>query len=779
MLRTVLVSGLLGVILSASVFAADQRVTAVTVRGVTGAQSDEVHRRVRIRAGDVYSQRAVQEDYLAILRLPFVLSASVKKAESPEGIEVIYEIDARETIAAIRFEGNRKLKDKKLLEVGDLKDFEYYDPARLNDAVDLITREYHKKGYIFAKVSFTRKPDSTVVFTIEEKNRTKVKTVTIIGNTRFDEAVLKKEIRTSTRKYLLFSYRLDRNVVEDDVIALRDFYRDHGYLDARVTVRINIGGKKRRDITVEYLVAEGQLYTVSDVEIFGNKTIATDSLRRRLKMLEGKPFSPSGLAADAAVIEDAYGLIGYIDAKVRPVTTIDQALPRVHVSYRVAEGAEIYINEVNIFGNDRTRDNVIRRELEFAPTDKFNTQAMERSKFNIRRYSFFSKVGIEVKKTEDPTKRDVVVDVEETKTGQLQLGIVASSDSGISGLIAFNQRNFDYRRPPRSWRDFTEGRAWTGGGQSFSLNAEPGTEVTRFRVSYKDRRFNDSLYRLGLEAQRWERDRDTYTEKRTSGAVSVGRAFGRNSFWDISATVGEVEVTDPELVDRNKDGFITSADIPPYLVGVLGDNQVNILGLTVGKDTRNSFVTPTKGYLVKGTAEASSEALGSDFDFLRLIFSGRWYRELRRDELDRPYVLSVRSRVGVMIPEDGSTDSPIFERFFAGGSADIRGFEFRGLGPHDGDEPLGGEFVLTGGLQYEWPLVGDKFRGLAFWDFGNLVEDPGDFKLAEVRHTVGAGFRFAIPPPLNMTFGLDFGFPVNDEDEDETKTVSIVFGSAF
>lgn len=760
-------SGLLGVVLSASVLAADQRVTAVTVRGVTGAQSDEVHRRVRVRAGDVYSQRAVQEDYLAILRLPFVLKASLKQAESPEGIEIIYEIDAREALETIRFEGNKKLKRKKLLVIGDLKNFTYYDPARLNDAAGLIAREYHKKGYIFAKVSFARKPDSTVVFTIEENKRTKVKTVTIIGNTHFDEAVLKKEVKTRTRKYLLFSYRLDRGVVEDDVMRLRDFYREHGYLDARVTVRINVDEKKRRHITVEYLITEGQLYTVSNVEMFGNEIIATDALKGRLKMLEGKPFSPSGLAADAAALKGAYGLIGYIDAKVRPVTTIEQAQPRVHVSYRIAEGAEIYINEVNIFGNDRTRDNVIRRELEFAPTEKFDTQAIEQSKFNMKRQGFFTKVDIEAKETEDPVKRDVVVNVEETETGQLQLGIQASSDSGISGLIVFNQRNFDYRRPPRSWRDFTEGRAWTGGGQSLSLNAEPGTEVTRFRISYKDSRLNDSIYRLGLEAQRWERDRETYTEKRTSGAVSMGRSFGKNSFWDISATVGEVEISDPE------------PGVPSVVTKVMGSNQVNILGLTVGKDTRNSFVSPTKGYLVKGTAEVSSEVLGSDFDFLRLIFSGRWYRELSRDELDRPYVLAARSRLGVMIPEDGSADSPIFERFFAGGSADVRGFEFRGLGPHAGDEPLGGEFVFTGGLQYEYPLTGEKFRGQVFWDFGNLVDDPGDFKFDDVRHTLGAGFRFAIPPPLNMSIGLDFGLALNDDDEDRTKTVSIVFGGAF
>jgi outer membrane protein insertion porin family len=358
-------------------------------------------------------------------------------------------------------------------------------------------------------------------------------------------------------------------------------------------------------------------------------------------------------------------------------------------------------------------------------------------------------------------------------------GVAASTDSGLSAQISYSQSNFDYSRPPRSWRDVVEGRAWVGGGQSFALEAMPGTEFTRYSFAYKDPRVNDSKYSFGLNSERWERGRETYTETRTSGGVSIGSMFGRDAFWEVSATTGVVEVDELELTDRNGDSTVNFKDAPKYLADVYGANTVNLLGFSVGHDTRNSFRMPTEGHRIKATLEASSKAIASEYDFLRVLLEGRWYRELSRDELDRPHVFLVRARVGTLFPNNDDEDSPIFERFFAGGSTDVRGFEFRGLGPRDDKEPLGGELLTVGGLQYEFPLVGDNFRGVVFWDTGGLFLEPEDFEIDDLRNTVGVGFRFRIPPPLNMPIGIDLGFPVKDEDEDENQVFSVGFGRAI
>jgi len=765
--------------LAAASLGQQARVSRVRVTGVPEREAREVHRHIRMRSGDLFSEKALQKDYLAVLALPFVESAAVRKAETDEGVEIVYEIESRRLVEAVRFEGNRKFSDRKLRRIGNLEDVRYYNLVRLNEARRLILEEYNRKGYIFARVDFKSLGDGTVLFTIDEGRRTKVTKVEIVGNEKFSDRVLKKRIRTRTRRYLILPCRLDREVVENDVLSLRDFYREHGYLDASVKVELDVDEEKGARITVTYLIEEGPLYRVSDVEIYGNEVLSADSLFGKLEMTKGEPFSPSGLQRDVDALTQAYGVMGYIDAAVKPVTTIDEARPLVKVSYRIEEGAPVYVNEIAIIGNDKTRDNVIRRELEFAPTELFSTVAMERSKKNLDRLGYFSSTEITARKTADPDRRDAVVKVEETTTGQLLLGVAVTSDSGLSGQIVFRQRNFDYARPPSSWRDVAEGRAWVGGGQTFEVDARPGTEFTRFAVNYKDPHVDDSTYSLGFSAQRWEREWDTYAEKRISGSVSVGREFGRDAFWEVAATGGTVEVSGIELFDRNKDGSVTPADTPDYLAKVDGNNQVNLLGFTVGHDTRNEFFMPTEGHLVSARVEASGDALASDFDFLRFILKGRWYVELSRDELDRPHVLSWRGKLGVMVPKDGGDDSPIFERFFVGGSTDVRGFAYRGLGPHDFDEPTGGEFMALGGIQYEYPLAGDRFRGVVFWDAGTLVDGPGDLRADLVRNSLGFGFRFFIPPPLNLPVAADFGFAVGEEDEDDTQVFSLGLGRAI
>ncbi len=767
------------VLIAAACLAEDLRVTSVQVTGVGEAETRVVHRRMRMRAGDTFSESALQDDYLAILSLAFVRSATVSRIETDEGVEIIYEIVPREAIREIRFEGNRRFRDKRIERVGELDELRHYDLARLNRARDLILEEYRSKGFLLAQVDFRSEPDGVIVFEIDEGRRTRVAEVQFRGNESISDRVLKRQIDTRTRRYLLFAYRLDHEVLENDVLSLRDYYRDQGYLDARVGVSFDVDERLGRNITVEFQIDEGELYTVSGVDIYGNDVLSTAQLTSRLEMTVGKPFSPSGLQRDISAMRDAYGSIGHIDASATPVTTIEEEEPRVYVSYRVEEGSPIYVHEVAIIGNDKTRDNVIRRDLEFAPGELFNTEAIRRSHRNLERLGYFSRVDIATERTDHPDRRDAIVEVEEMATGQLLLGMAYSSDIGITGQITFRQRNFDYARPPTSWRDLAEGRAWVGAGQIFELDIMPGTRFTRFAVSYKDPRVNDSPYSLGLSAQRWHRPRETYEERRTSGTVSVGRQFGLDYFWEVAATAGAVKISNIELRDRTGDGLITPADMPDYLGRVKGTNQVNLLGFTIGRDTRDSFLMPTEGHRMSGMVETSSDAIASDFDFLRFLLEGRWYRTLARDELDRPHVINWRGRVGVMVPKDGRVDSPIFERFFVGGAADMRGFGFRGLGPHDFDEPLGGEFMTVGGLQYEFPLAGDNFRGVLFWDSGMLVDDPGDARMDLVRHSLGFGVRLYIPPPLNIPLALDFGFPVVEKDEDQTQVFSLGFGRAI
>jgi outer membrane protein insertion porin family len=745
--------------------AQEQRVASVTVTGLDGEDLAAAQRAIRVRAGDLYSAAALQQDVVALLGLPFVLSAKAVTAPAPDGLAVTYAVSAKGRLAGVAFSGNRKFKDKKLRRIGNLQDVEHYDLAQLTEARRLITQEYKKAGYLFARVEFASQADGAVLFTIDEGRRMKVVSVDIRGNVSFDDAVLKKQVRTKTRRWLVLPYRLDADTAEDDRLRIQDYYRDRGYLDAKVGVDFDLARDPRK-ILVTYIVEEGPLYTTRDVAVAGNQVVPSDELLRALKMTVGTPFSTSRMLADVANVKAVYGRRGYIDAQVAPSTLFAEDSSTVSVVYRVQEGTPIAVGEVAVYGNDKTKDTVFRRELEFYPGETWNTDKVEESKRNIRRLDYASKVDIEP----DPrvpagaSPRDAIVTVEETSTGQFVVGIGISSDSGVQGQIALVQRNFDYAAVPDDWRDIAEGNAFAGGGQLFALEAWPGSEVSTFSLRLRNPRVNDSRYSLGLGAHHTIRSWESYEEKRTGGDVTVGRRFTKYAFWEAEAGVDSVKIDDIE------------DDAPQDVLDVAGTSQVNTLGLTFGHDNRDSRVAPTEGHLLTATLQGSHDAIGSDFDFLRLRLAGNWYRLHKRDKLDRPFILSWRGRAGYIAP-DG--DAPIFERFFAGGSESVRGFEFRGVGPHFDDTALGGELMFTGGAEYTFPLVGDVFRGALFYDTGTVVSQPSDFGLDDLRHSVGFGVRMVIPPPFNAEISLDFGIPVKDEDEDETQVLSFTIGRGF
>ncbi len=741
------------------------RVASVSITGVTGDDLVRAQRAVKVRAGDTYGAQALQDDVVALLALPFVMTAKATTTTTAEGVAVTYEVTAKGELAGINFTGNHKWKAKKLRSMAGLEDVRSYDLAQLMQARQTIQDKYKEAGYLFAKVDFSSQNDGSVLFTIDEGARLRVGRIEITGNTAFDTRVLRKLVKTKTRRYWFFAARLNEDTLEADRLAIQEYYRDHGYLDATCGVNLDLS-KDRRAIRVRFVVTEGPLYTVSAVDVTGNTIISSQEIVRTLEMTRGTPFSPSRTTADVRIIRDDYGRRGYIDAAVSPATVFSSEGHEVSVTYRIQEGGPVTINEVAIYGDDKTRQNVIRRELEFYPGESFNTDKLEDSRKNLARLGFFSKVEIAPDAREAPgtPTRDVLVNVEEANTGQFLIGVGVNSNAGLVGNIAFIQRNFDYRAVPRDWRDIVDGRAFAGAGQYFELNAQPGTELSQLNLRYRDPRVNDSLYSFGIGIHAWERDWDTYDEDRTGGEVTVGKQLSRNAFWEASVAADSVKIRD---IDPTA---------PMDVFAVKGTSQIDTLGLTFGHDTRDSFVTPTSGHRLTATVQGSDDLWGSDYDFLRLRLDGSWYRLVKRDKLDRPTVLSWRARVGQMWP-DGP--SPLFERFFAGGAYDVRGFEYRGLGPHGGDTPLGGETLALGGVQYEVPLVGDVFRGALFWDAGTLAKKPGDFSLGDVRQSVGFGVRFVIPPPLNMPIALDFGFPIAKESEDDTQVISFTIGRSL
>lgn len=352
---------------------------------------------------------------------------------------------------------------------------------------------------------------------------------------------------------------------------------------------------------------------------------------------------------------------------------------------------------------------------------------------------------------------DVNIDVTEGRTGRLMFGVGVNSDAGVVGQITLQEDNFDILRFPRSWADVTNGQAFRGRGQSFRLEAVPGSQVSRYLLSWQDPFFMETDFSLGLSGFYYNRFYEDWTEDRLGGRVSLGYVINR--FWSASTAVRLENV-------KVRDIATGIGPIPQDLEDVRGDNFLSTASFTLSYDTRDNAFNPSQGHNIDFTYE---QGFG-EFNYPRIDLSGGQYFTIyeRPDGLGK-HILSFTGQVGWT-----GEDTPIFERYYAGGYSSFRGFEFRGVTPREGNFEVGGEFLALGTAEYMFPLTAtDNIRAVVFSDFGTVEQDAG---LDDFRLTAGFGLRMVVPAMGPAPLAFDFAWPIMQEDADETRVFSFYVG---
>jgi outer membrane protein assembly complex protein YaeT len=461
------------------------------------------------------------------------------------------------------------------------------------------------------------------------------------------------------------------------------------------------------------------------------------------------------------MIRDTYGEVGYIETVIQPSVDFAEEPGTVELTFKVEEGRPVRIGQVRIEGNRLTQDKVIRRELRFYPEEPVNTKLVEMGRKRLEGLGIFKpeSVHITTLATADPDVRDVLVRVEETETTNLILGAGISSNSGVLGNVSIVNRNFDLSDVPKSSDQFWRGESYRGAGQYLGLILEPGTELQRYRLDFREPRLWDSTVGFSSSTFFFTRDRDTYDEQR------VGENFGfSKELWEtVSAFVNfRVEGIDIKNV---------RASAPQDLKDVAGTSLLTSIELGLVKDTTDSYLFPTEGYRASGSVEQAC-AMGGDYTFTKVNVDARKYWTVTRDVLDRKSTLAVRGHAGFIPGED----APIFERFYAGGTGSIRGFKFRGVGPREGKTELGGSFMALASAEYQFPIFEKVFSGVLFLDTGTVEKK---ITVTTWRASVGFGIRFSIPFFGPVPFSFDFGFPISKGDGDKTEIFSFSIGTAF
>ncbi len=738
----------------------------IRIEGNQLVSEQAVREILKSKVGEAYADKQVQEDVRAILQTGKFANAFATKQLSEGQVIVTFHVTEKPEVESIEFVGNKKFKTKDLYGDVDLSPGSPLDRFAVNRGRDNIERRYKDAGYYYATVTVDEeaiKNERRVIYTIVEGPRVRVRKILFEGNSSYPARRLQREIKTKPYVWIFRTGEFDQERAEHDVADLRNFYRNEGYLDAQVSYRLETS-EDRRDLNLIFVVDEGIRYHVESIKVEGNTVFDTDAILVPMKLQAGSPYVNEWVKADTKYIETEYGRIGYIDAKCTPEWVYsDQTKGMIQVTLKIKEGGQYHVGRIVVRGNERTQDKVVRRELRFYPEELYDTTKTKAAEQRLMETRLFNEATITPVGDAEGV-RDVLVKVEETETTTFLIGVGVTSNDGVIGSLSIENRNFDIADWPRNSTEFFRGRAFKGAGQTMRLQVEPGTELTRLRLDFREPYLFDQPVSFGWGFYLFTRGRDAYTEQRIGTQISFGKRFEKGILrgWagEVAFRVEGVEIDDVEW-DAARE--IRAMDGGHFLTSIKG---------TLVRDTTDSRFMPTQGNRFSFSWEQVG-AMGGDYSFGRMLVSDAWYKTLRTDVLDRKSVLALHARMGQIFG-----DAPVFERFFGGGIGSVRGFEFRGISPRAGlhDDRVGGDFMFVAGAEYSFPVYGKTLRGVAFTDMGTV---ESDFGIETWRVAVGLGARVIIKffGPVPMAF--DFSVPVVKGDEDDTQVFQFSFGTTF
>src|SRR6266550_980481 len=678
----------------------------------TGPQTvskERILAQMRTRVGQPYSNQVVEQDIAALYKTGSIQNVRIFAQPEGDGVKVIVAVQTRAIMREIEITGAERIKAKRLRKEIKLRLNQPVNEQQLEEARQKIIEVYQGRGFTDVSVQFRVDPidekrgTARVIFTVNEGVKGAVRAIHFEGNAHFSEKVLRKQMKTKGRTPIYFvdkSGRLDEVQLEQDLDKVREFYQDHGYIDVEVkSVRRERTEKGPMVITV--VISEGPQYHVRKLTVSGYEVAREDKIRALLKMKEGSVYSPKQLRDDAKAVADAYGSGGYVDLVVLPEG--EPAGPaQIDVHYKIEEGVRSFVNRINIEGNTRTKDKVIRREVLVAPGDVFNTVRVDITKKRLENLGYFAKVETYPEETDIPGRKDLTILVQEKRTGSLSFGGGFSTIDQLVGFVELTQGNFDLF----NWPSFT------GGGQKFRLRIQYGTQrkdliLTLTEPYFLDRRFSLSGQVFFTEANYLSAQ---YDQRNYGFSIEARKPINAYTYASLGYQLQDVDIFN---VDPSASDFIQSQK---------GSFVESKIFTSVVFDRRDNPLLTRRGQRVTFSPYVAGGFLGGDTQIYGWDLEGSQYFHFPWDT-----ILLINGEVATVNQWGSGGDVPIFERLFLGGSNNLRGFPFREVGPQDENgEPTGGKTMARATIEWTFPII-EKARGAVFYDTGFVNSDSWDF----------------------------------------------------
>jgi len=720
-------------------------VNKIEIRGLKRIEEGAVKSKISQKTGEPLSQEKIAEDIKSIFKMGYFDDVRVEVETFEGGVKLIYVVKEKPTIVKIDFQGNEKIEDSKLKEKITLSPGSIADTVLIQDNASRLKKFYEEEGYLLANVVPVIKKVSenevTLTYQIDEGKKIRIDDIKITGNRNISSSKIRKAMET--KKWWIFSfltssgyYKKDR--MEQDVSRIQNLYFDNGYIKAVIGEPEISVDQKNREMTISINVSEGAQYRISSVGVSGNTFYSDAVIKNKLSIEPGEVFSKKRLEKDIGEISDLYTQNGYALVSVTPDLVPDDKDDTVKVVLNIDEGGKYEIGRIEISGNTRTRDKVIRREIRVDEGETYDSAKLKRSYERINNLNYFETVEFLPKPKYEEKVVDLEVKVKERPTGFLSVG---GGYSSIDKFIAT--------------ADLTQGNLF-GRGQYLKLKGELGGTSSLYEISFRDPWLFDRPISLSTGIYKTTREYIDYDKDAFGVYLGLGKSLSEYWRGDISYNFEKAKISnisdDASLIIRDQEGTKTTSSITPKFI----------------RDSRDNYLDPSRGS--RNVFSFTFAGIGGSNAFIKGTIDSGWYFPLG------PTTFMVRGRFGYATGIFGE-ELPLYERFYVGGIYTIRGLGWGDAGPRDeatGD-PIGGTEELIFNTEFIFPILTEiKLKGVVFFDAGNSYDDFDEF--GTLRYTTGTGIRWISPiGPIR----IEWGYNLDQKPDESSNKFEFAFGSFF
>jgi outer membrane protein insertion porin family len=710
-----------------------ERIVEIRVEGNQRIETDAIKKVVKSQPGDIYLAKSLSDDLKAVYAMGYFDDVRVEAENVSGGKAIIIKVKEKPTVHSIIISGNTWVYDTdKIKEEITVRKGSILNTAKVQNDIRRIKELYREKNFYNVKVTYKvidrEENQADLEYIIEEGKKLRITKIQFVGNKAYSDSKLRGLMSTSEANILSWftsAGDLNQETLNQDVGKLTAFYQNNGYIQAKVgDPQVEF---KEDGIEITIKIDEGSRFKVGKVEVTGELIFPKEQLLNQIKLSKEEFYDRETVRTDILTLTDLYADEGYAYVEIKPQIDEDKDKLLVNITYQIVKGKEVYFERINIAGNTKTRDKVIRRELQVYEQELFGSRRLKRSIQNLYRLDYFEDVKVNTTKGSADDKMVLDVDVKEKSTGSFSFGAGYGNVESFFVTASISERNL------------------FGRGQTLSLNGVLGAKTAKYTLSFTEPWLFDKPLSAGFDIYNWNYSYPTYDKASVGGNLRLGYPVYDYTRGYLTYTLDRAEISNVE------------DDAPDSIKDTQGINVKSSITPKLRYDSRDSSFNPTKGSEDQASVEFAG--LGGNVGFIKYLAETGWYRLLYWK------LIGVAHAAGGYVNKLPNYDLPDYEKFYLGGINSLRGFDRDDLAPRDSNgDPIGGDKYVQFNFELRFPLVEQAgVFGDVFYDTGGVYLDSQDIDWANLRRSAGVGVRWLSPVGA---IRLEYGWILDPEPTD-------------